>query len=108
MKLKEVLEKLDTFSDSDRKKYCTVLMEMATNMTQGTLQKFQEKWDIAKPFPEFKAAQNKELRNCFEMEASKLGAEIRKMQRLPVLNMETDITVVDAYGGENNDLSTLH
>ena len=91
MTVKEVVEKMDGFSDTERVKYLKPLYENLTIISQNQITSFQAVWDHTKSFDEFKKAQSAELRKCIEMELSDAGGIMRKELGLQPLNEDDEI-----------------
>lgn len=90
MKVKEILDKMDDFSDEGRERYLMPLLSDLTAVSQHQIIVFQDNWDGTKSFEEFKKAQNKEIRDCVEMELSDFGVEARKVVGLQPLTEDTE------------------
>lgn len=91
MTIREVVEKMDGFSDAKRVKYLAPLYESLTPISQKQITSFQATWDHTKSFDEFKKAQSAELRKCIEIELSEMGGIIRKELGLQPLNEDDEI-----------------
>ena len=91
MKIKDLIEKLMTFTDEERTRYLPKLMDGFCSVSQNQITNFQTNWDDSKDYKEFVKAQNKELITCLKMEMSPLGDTVRAVQTLPFWNEETDI-----------------
>ena len=91
MTVKEIVEKMDSFSDAKRVKYLAPLYESLTPISQKQITIFQATWDHTKSFGEFKRAQGVELRKCIEIELSEIGRLVREAAGLQPLNEDDEI-----------------
>jgi hypothetical protein len=89
--VKQILAEMDDFSDEDRKRYLGLLLNKCTEVTEATLNSFQRHWDGRRPFEEFKAAQNKEIRECVKLELSEVGRILRDGIGMEPLTEDTEI-----------------
>ena len=89
MKISEILEKLDDFTDDERQKYLGGMWKKVSRLSKGTLLNFQNEWDGGKPFDEFKKAQNKVIRDCIKMEI--MINDVKEKENMEVFTMETEI-----------------
>ena len=66
--------------------------KILTEISQNQLRNFQFNFDTKrKSFEEFKKAQNKEIKNCIDIELSQFGIDTRKFLKLEPLTLETEI-----------------
>ena len=99
MTIKELKEKLENFTDDEREKYLSALVNKFSKLSRGTIQNFQQKWEIEgfdkqgkqKPFEEFKKAQNKEFLMCINMEIGFMGKTMRELEGLSEMTLETEL-----------------
>jgi hypothetical protein len=91
MTIAELLEKMDAFTDEERKKYLGALLNMLTPVSNQTIVEFQQKWDGSKPFNEFIEAQNRELKTCVGLEMTELGTAVRQRFGLEPITRATVI-----------------
>ena len=91
MKLKETLEKLDSFEEGERKKYIHPLYEMLTVISKTMLAHFQDTWDGTRPFEEFVKEQNETIRYVVNIEMGKIGTHVRETLGLVPLTEDTEI-----------------
>ena len=98
MKLKDIVEKMDAFTDDERQKYLGALHKTLCPMSHQTLQEFQDDWFSKDPasdketFLMFVKEQNKIFRQCIDLEVSStLGATVRKRFCLEPITMDTEI-----------------
>lgn len=98
MKVKEILEKMDDFTDEERQKWLGKLMGMLSQLSVATIRNFQEDWinsdkakNIQRPFDEFTKAQNNAIRDCIKIETSRLGLMVRSTIGLPPLDLELEL-----------------
>ena len=98
MKIKEILEKMDDFTEEEREKLLGKLIGMFTPESIGTITNFQNNWidsdkakGIQRSFEEFTKAQNNVVRDCVKIENSEFGATVRSLRELPVFDIEVEI-----------------
>lgn len=97
MTIKKLLKQIDTFTDEEREKHITLLLNnVLSNLSKAQIMNFQNKWrdyNILKDksFDEFKVAQNKEIIDCIKMEMTEIGKYVRKIEGLMPLTDETII-----------------
>lgn len=91
MKIKEILEKIDSLTEDERGKYLGSLVNELTPVSKTTLCNFQEFWDGKRSFEEFKKEQNEVIKHCVKIECSYLGKIIRKKLGLKDLTLDTEI-----------------
>ena len=92
MTLKEVLEKMDNFTDEERAKYLGGLFKILSPVSTATLSNFQNRWEPeGKTFKQFVVEQNKEIKKCIELEVSVIGEIVRKESGLELITLETVI-----------------
>lgn len=87
MKIKELLEKLDTLEDRECLRDLT---KMLSGVSVATLNEFQNTWDGRKPFEEFVVAQNKVIRDCVKLEMSSIGRMVRAQLGMSPLTEDTE------------------
>lgn len=87
MKIKELLEKLDTLEDRE---CLRGLAKMLSDVSVATLNEFQNNWDGRRPFEEFVAAQNKVIRDCVKLEMSSIGGMVRAQLGMAPLTEDTE------------------
>ena len=89
MKISEILEKMDNFTDAERVKYIGGLWEKVSYISKQTLRDFEICWDCNKTFEEFKKAQNKIIKECIQLE---LMTNVAKTGTpLEIFTMETEV-----------------
>ena len=91
MTVKEIYDKLETFSDDDRAKYAGALCEKLSPTSMQTMLEFQDTWDGNKPPEEFFEAQVKKIKMCVDLEVGQMGQMVRMASGLGVLEWETEI-----------------
>ena len=96
MTVKEIVEKMDSFTDEERTEYLAPLLDNLTLLSKSQIRNFQDVWDGNRPFDEFKTAQNTEIRKCIEMELSALGQIVRRTTGLPPLNENDEVKSEEA------------
>lgn len=89
MKISEILEKMDNFTDEERVKYLKELWKKVSPISKQTLLNFENGWDGSKTFEEFKKAQNKVIRECIQMEI--MINDFKEKENIEVFTMETEI-----------------
>ena len=91
MKIKEILKKMDGFSDEERRTILGGLMNRLCHISKNQLMNFQSNWDGSRAFEEFKREQNKVIKECVGIEVSEIGSLIREKLGLPSISLETEI-----------------
>lgn len=98
MKVRECLEKMDNFTEEEREKWLTKLINMFAPESIGTLKNFQIEWinsdkanGVQRPYEEFTKAQYEVIRECVNMETSRIGKMVRSMRGLPLFDMEVEL-----------------
>lgn len=91
MKVKDVLDSLDTAADDVRGENVVRLMVVLCPLSVKSMQNFQIDWDKSKPWSDFKKEQTALLRECVALETSQMGAHVRKVCSLDELTMDTEI-----------------
>ena len=89
MKIAEILEKMDDFTDDEREKYLGGIFKKVSRISSATLRNFENGWDGSKSFEEFKVAQNKVVRDCVQMEI--MINDVKEEEGLEVFTMDTEI-----------------
>lgn len=89
MKIAEILEKMDNFTDNERTKYLGGIFKKVSPISNETLRQFQNDWDGNKSFKEFKVAQNKVVRDCVKMEI--MINDVKGKEGLEAFTMDTEI-----------------
>ena len=90
MTIKDFLEQFETWVDNDRGQIAP-LFKLLCPCSVEQLRQFQGSWDCSRPYDEFVAEQNTQIRECVEMELSPLGVAVREMNGLSPLTEETEI-----------------
>lgn len=91
MKIKEILKKMNGFSDKERGAILKSLLNKLCPVSLNQMSSFQSDWDGERTFEEFKEEQNKVLRYCVEMETSEIGSLVREEMGLSPISLETEI-----------------
>jgi hypothetical protein len=79
----EFLERLDSIEDSKRENFIKPIVTEFCDLSKRQLSKFQLEWDFDnKTFEEFKIAQNKQIKECIEIEKSFVGSMVRNQSGL--------------------------
>lgn len=91
MTVKEICDKLDSFTDTERDEHVTAMCKLLSRVSMKTLMDFQRDWDGKKGFTEFIKAQAKEIRKCVTLEISHFGQTVRDIEELPELAWETEV-----------------
>lgn len=89
MKISEILENMDSFTDAERTKYLGGMFKKISNISKASLSEFQRTWDGSKSFEEFKIAQNKVVRDCIGCEI--LINDVKEKEGLEIFTLETEI-----------------
>ena len=89
MKISEILEKMEDFTDDEREKYLGGMWSKVTDVSKNTLMGFQNAWDGSKGFDAFKKEQNKLVKECIQMEI--MINDVKEKNGLEVFTMETEI-----------------
>lgn len=93
MTVQELVNKLDSLTESERDNELRQLVNMLTPISHNTLFQFQATWlPEHKSYKEFVEAQNVEIKKCIELEMSTLGTDVREKFQLKPLTPETIIT----------------
>jgi hypothetical protein len=90
MKIAEILEKMDDFTDDERKKYLGGMWQNVSHLSKNTLLNFQNEWNGSLDFEEFKKKQNKIIKDCIKMEI--MINDIKQEQGLVIFTLDTEIT----------------
>ena len=93
MTVKEVYDKLSTFSDEERPLYTGGLCQMLSPVSMQTLMEFQRNWDGDKAPEEFFAAQAEEVKKCVDLEISGIGQMVREIAKLAPISWETEVMI---------------
>ena len=99
MTIEKLLKDLDGFSDSEREKWILSLMKKFCTLSSNQVENFQSEWmrkhppyeGDPPPFEEFKAGQNKVIKECIEIEISEIGKGVRKVAGLEPLSLSTEL-----------------
>jgi len=92
MTIKDVLEKMDNFTDEERKNILAKMCELMSPVSKGSLMKFQSNWDSTKGFDAFKKEQNKIIKECIKLETAEfIGGTVRKHYKLAPIRLDTEI-----------------
>jgi len=94
MKIREYLEYLDKEWDGvDNREVLRPLMEVLSPVSQQTMREFQAKTipETNGDFKAFVAAQNKELKQCIELEMHGIGIIVRENFGLYPLMLDTEV-----------------
>lgn len=89
MKVSEIMEKMDGFTDEEITKYLGGLWKKVSPISQATLNQFQAGWGGRKSFEEFKVEQNKVIKECIQMEI--LINDVKEQAGVEVFTMDTEI-----------------
>jgi hypothetical protein len=76
MKLSEIRDKMDGFTEDERAKYLVPLLRNFSPPSKSQMANFQNRWDGSRSFEEFVSAQNNEIRLCIEMELTSVGGDV--------------------------------
>lgn len=90
MKIKDLLEQLDTLNEKDRVLWVTQLCILLTPVSIKTLQSFQNQWEGG-TYEEFVKAQNVVIRECVQIETTPFGEDVRGVMGFEPLSLETEI-----------------
>ena len=89
MKVKEILEKMDSFTDDEAKRFLGGLWSKVSEISKQSFLNFQNEWDGSKTFEEFKKARNKVLKSRIECEI--LINDVKENLGQEVFTLETEI-----------------
>ena len=89
MKVSEILEKMDAFTDEEAKRFLGGMWRKVSQISRQSLSSFENQWDGSKTWEEFKKARNKVVRECVECEI--LINDIKENIGQEVFTLETDI-----------------
>lgn len=92
MKLKQFIEEMPSWEDSDRAKI-NALIDLLCPISVQTLREFQQKWNNKRPYGEFVKSQNEEILKCVGLEKSSLGIITRAAMGLPPITDDTEVPI---------------
>ena len=92
MKIKELIEKLDTLEETERVKLLRIFFTKITPISVQTLKHFQEEFFNTTPdntpFEVFIKKQNEKIKECYNLELSEMGIIVRKQFDMKPLDIE--------------------
>jgi len=92
MTIKDVLDKMNNFTDDERKNILAKMWALMSPISRNSLMNFQNNWDSTKSFDEFKKEQNKVYKECIKLEtADFIGDAVRKQYKLTPIRLDTEI-----------------
>jgi len=91
MTLRDVLEKIDDFTEEERERYLLKVLDLFSPVGKATMLHFQEDWDPDKGFAAFVKEQNKTFKMCIELECCPAGNYVREVMKLAPLTLETEL-----------------
>jgi hypothetical protein len=91
MTLKEIIEKMDGFTEDERVQYLPKVFSLLSPVSRVELLDFQRDWDASRGFEAFVKAQNEKIKMCIELECAEFGSTVREALKLEPITMESEV-----------------